>query len=113
MLVGRDVFVGRTAEMAHGQRTIERALAGDGAVLLFSGEAGLGKTRIAQAVAKTAGARGARVVWGRAWEAGGAPSYWPWIQIFRALGAADDPFRADDATRGLESPEARFSKFDR
>ncbi len=28
---------------------------------------------------------------GRAWEAGGAMPYWPWVQIFRELGT--DPFR--------------------
>ena len=29
--------------------------------------------------------RGARVVWGRCWEAGGAPAYWPWVQVLRSL----------------------------
>ena len=24
------------------------------------------------------------MVWGRCWEAGGAPAFWPWIQIVRA-----------------------------
>ena len=26
-----------------------------------------------------------RVVWGRCWEGGGAPAYWPWVEIVRAL----------------------------
>lgn len=30
-------------------------------------------------------ARGVLVLWGRCWEAGGAPAYWPWIQSLRAL----------------------------
>ncbi len=25
------------------------------------------------------------MLWGRAWEAGGAPPYWPWLQVLRAL----------------------------
>ena len=29
-------------------------------------------------------ARGARVLVGRCWEAGGAPAYWPWVQSLRA-----------------------------
>ncbi len=31
------------------------------------------------------GTDGAVVLWGRCWEAGGAPAYWPWLQILRAL----------------------------
>jgi tetratricopeptide (TPR) repeat protein len=99
--------------MAQGDRAIARAVDGDGTVLLFHGEPGLGKTRVVQAIAKSAAARGARVVWGRAWEAGGAPPYWPWIQVFRALGAPEDPFRADEMAASPELPQARFAKFDR
>src|SRR4051812_19235533 len=106
MLEGKELFVGRKEEVARGERAIRSALAGEGKVLLFVGEAGLGKTRLAQAIAKNAAAEGARVVWGRAWEAGGAPSYWPWIQIFRALGAKDDPFAADSSAGGFELPQA-------
>lgn len=31
------------------------------------------------------------VVWGRCWEAGGAPAYWPWTQLLRALVGAVAP----------------------
>ena len=30
-------------------------------------------------------ARGAVAVWGTCWEGEGAPGYWPWIQVVRAL----------------------------
>src|SRR5262249_46519666 len=84
-----EIFVGRHHELARGDHAIEAALRADankGAVLLFTGEAGIGKTRIAQAIADHAAKKStSRVVWGRAWEAGGAPAYWPWIQVFRAL----------------------------
>ena len=33
---------------------------------------------------RRAQARGARVLVGRCWEAGGAPAYWPWVQSLRA-----------------------------
>jgi tetratricopeptide (TPR) repeat protein len=49
-----------------------------------SGDPGVGKTRLADELALSARAAGARVLWGRCWEAGGAPAYWPWIQILRA-----------------------------
>ena len=34
------------------------------------------------AYAKT---RGAAAVWGTCWEGDGAPGFWPWIQVVRAL----------------------------
>ena len=30
-----------------------------------------------------------RFAWGRAWEAGGAPPYWPWIEVLRSLMAQE------------------------
>ena len=32
-----------------------------------------------------------KVFWGRCWEAGGAPAYWPWVQILRTAVASRDP----------------------
>ena len=67
---------------------LEAAIAGRSRLVLIGGEAGIGKTRLADALASRASARGARVLWGRCWEAGGAPAYWPWMQIVRlGLGA--------------------------
>jgi hypothetical protein len=31
------------------------------------------------------------VCWSRCAEAAGAPPYWPWIQLLRALGGQDEP----------------------
>ena len=36
-------------------------------------------------------ARGARVLVGRCWEAGGAPAYWPWVQALRTYVRDVDP----------------------
>ena len=30
------------------------------------------------------GSHGAEIHWGRCWEEGGAPPYWPWVQVLRA-----------------------------
>jgi tetratricopeptide (TPR) repeat protein len=105
------LFVGRETERSRAMLAIDRAIAGKPAVLLFAGEAGIGKTRIAEVVAQAAAEKGARVVWGRAWEAGGAPAYWPFIQIFRALDL-DDPFASEDTSR-VDVAQARFKTFDR
>ncbi|HEY7907981.1 MAG TPA: AAA family ATPase, partial [Thermomicrobiales bacterium] len=52
-------IVGRERELARGARLIDDALAGRGALLLISGEAGIGKTALAEAISRAAGARGA------------------------------------------------------
>src|SRR5262249_32375815 len=31
------------------------------------------------------------VVWGRCWEDGSAPAYWPWVQVMRTLWRSSDP----------------------
>jgi tetratricopeptide (TPR) repeat protein len=63
---------------------LDDAAAGRGRLFLVAGEPGIGKSRLAEEVAATARERGARVAWGRCWEAGGAPAYWPWVQVVRA-----------------------------
>jgi hypothetical protein len=53
-----------------------------------SGEPGIGKTELARAFARAAANDGALVLWGSAWEEGGAPPYWPWVQVLRSYGPA-------------------------
>ena len=43
--------------------------------------------------------RGARVLVGRCWEAGGAPAYWPWVQSLRAYVRDTEPRGAASAAR--------------
>jgi hypothetical protein len=104
---------GRDVEIAAARAALARVGAGHGALLLFAGEAGIGKTALADVFAAEAGEAGMTVAWGRCWEAGGAPAYWPWTQVFRALGIADDPLgAASDASAG-EARDVRFRVFDR
>src|SRR5215475_12788845 len=53
-------------------------------LFLISGEPGIGKTRLAHELATQAASHSIRVMWGKCWERG-APAFWPWIQIIRAL----------------------------
>ncbi len=58
---------------------------GRGGLYLLSGEPGIGKTRLADEVARQAEAQGLAVAWGAAWDGGAAPAYWPWIEVVRSL----------------------------
>ena len=79
------LFVGRTREIDELSRALASAEAGAGRLVLITGDAGIGKTRLAEQVAQEAELRGARVIVGRCHEGEGAPSYWPWVLALRAL----------------------------
>jgi tetratricopeptide (TPR) repeat protein len=81
-------FVGRDRELAELRGGLDNAIDGRGRLFLIVGEPGIGKTRLAEELAAGAQARRAQVLWGRCWEGGGAPAYWPWVQIIRALARA-------------------------
>ncbi len=77
-----QVFVGRERELAVLQAGVLEVIAGHGRLFLLAGEPGIGKTRLAQQLAAYARPH-ARILWGRCWEGGGAPPYWPWVEILR------------------------------
>jgi DNA-binding CsgD family transcriptional regulator/tetratricopeptide (TPR) repeat protein len=106
--VTAEPLVGRARELRDGAALLAGVAAGRGGLLVVSGEAGIGKTRLAREIAGSALAAGIAVVWGRCVETEGAPAYWPWRQVVRGLGA--DP----DAVFGgaVESPEERFRLVD-
>src|SRR5262249_10248518 len=83
-------FVGRDRERAELVAGLEDALSGMGRLFLIAGAPGIGRTRLAEQLAGHATERGARVVWGRCWGGGGAPPFWPWAQIVRALAESQD-----------------------
>lgn len=74
---------------------LEQARAGQGGLVLVGGEAGIGKSRLAQECAARAAEPGFRVLWGRCLEDSGAPPYWPWLQLMRSWldGADEAPLR--------------------
>jgi DNA-binding SARP family transcriptional activator len=79
-----ESFVGRERELGELRAALDGAFAGRMSLLLVAGEPGIGKSRLADEATSVALARGACVLWGRCWEAGGAPAYWPWVQALRA-----------------------------
>jgi DNA-binding SARP family transcriptional activator len=87
----RGAFVGREPELAELLAGLEDVLAGRGRLFLLVGEPGIGKSRLAEELTAEARARGANVLVGRCWEAGGAPAYWPWVQSLRGYVRDADP----------------------
>src|SRR5215472_302841 len=84
-------FVGRERELGELRHALGEVRSGHGRVLLISGEPGIGKTRLANEASNLAQGQGIRTVWGRSWAGGGAPAYWPWIQVIRSLVSSASP----------------------
>src|SRR5215211_6254115 len=97
-LVGRD----REFALLHDRLTAARE--GGGSLVLISGQAGIGKTALADALCRKAAGTGAHVLSGYCYDRIETPPYGPWIQIARRPQAlpdtADDPPvpRLDGAT---------------
>lgn len=80
-----DKLVGRELELRELHAALTNAEKGRGGLALIVGEPGIGKTALADEFARAAVERGAMLAWGRVWEAGGAPPFWPWIEVLREL----------------------------
>jgi tetratricopeptide (TPR) repeat protein len=118
--LGARPLRGRRGELATIRTALGHAVEGRPGAVVLVGEPGIGKSRLAMEAAAVAQQLGFETRWGRAWEAGGAPAYWPWRQICDGLprdgaiaqiwggraGSAADPEHArfelfDAVTRGL------------
>ncbi|HEU5424558.1 MAG TPA: AAA family ATPase, partial [Nitrolancea sp.] len=87
----RPLLVGREREQAVLREHLGQMLAGQGSVVLVGGEAGIGKTALAEDVCVQAEEAGALVLWGHAYDLSVTPPYGPWLEIFRRYaGLADD-----------------------
>ena len=85
-------MVGRDRELARVMLLLDDALAGGGRLVLCTGEAGIGKTRLAEEAAASAAARGVPVAWARAADRDSLPPYGLWRLVLDepAIRAADD-----------------------
>ena len=115
---GNAALVGRDRELARVTGLLDDALAGHGRLVLCTGEAGIGKTRLAEELAAAAAARGVPVAWARSADPGSSPPYGLWRLVLEEAavgsGSAADLWPAvfGAADMGTESSlEQRFALF--
>jgi DNA-binding CsgD family transcriptional regulator len=89
MPIPASPLVGRERECAFLRDALVAALAGRGSLVLVGGEAGIGKTALAEATLVDAGEQGALVLVGRCYDLSEPPPYGPWGEAL--TGAPDDP----------------------
>ncbi|WP_164704304.1 AfsR/SARP family transcriptional regulator [Blastococcus litoris] len=104
-----ELLVGRAAELSQLQAVAEQVGSGRAAVVVLEGEAGIGKTRLAEAAAEAGRAAGWSVAWSRCADDAGAPALWPWTQVLEQLGQDELTLRPDSADDDADA--ARFRLF--
>ena len=75
-------LVGRGRELAALRAALVAARAGRGSLVLIGGEAGIGKTSLAEALCAEAATQGAAVLVGRCYDLSQTPPYGPWRELF-------------------------------
>ncbi len=106
-----SALVGRDRELAACDAALRTIQAGDRAVLMISGEPGIGKTRLLEELSSRIIAQGGRVAWGRMWEVGLTPPFWPWVQALSALAAEDEDAPAIGSLEERAHAAARLARF--
>lgn len=77
-------FVGRETVLERLAGALDTAISGRGRIVVLVGEPGIGKTRtVERALERISGRAG--IHFGHCFDGEGAPSYWPFVQIFRSL----------------------------
>jgi hypothetical protein len=104
-------FVGRVQELQELRAALGEAAARHGCLLLVTGEPGIGKSRLMEELARQLPEQGWQVLVGRCWEHGGAPAYWPWMQVVRAAGSELSEC-LPSAPTAADPEAARFLLFD-
>ena len=95
-----STLVGRDRELGILREHLDAALTGQSSLVLIGGEAGIGKTALAEALCREARERGALVLVGRCYDLTDTPAYGPWLDLFQRYQPRD----------GLPSRPAPFAE---
>ncbi|WP_216215843.1 BTAD domain-containing putative transcriptional regulator [Amycolatopsis aidingensis] len=102
-------LVGREEAMARVRAAASAARTGPGPVLvLVAGEAGAGKTALAEAGTTLLAGQGWTTAWGGNPEHEGLPAAWPWTRILDTLAAGHEPAPAVPGVSTSDPAVARF-----
>src|SRR4051812_13239739 len=82
-------LVGREREQAALRGALAAALAGRGSLVLIGGEAGIGKTALAEALLAEVSSQGALILVGRCYDLSETPPYGPWAEALARAPRAD------------------------
>lgn len=98
--VAHSRLVGRARELATAQARLDGALRGHGHLLLISGEAGVGKSRLIEELSHEARRAGLTLLRGEALSYSRGVPYLPWLPLFRHLFGVGE---GGDATQRREA----------
>ena len=93
-------LMGRSAVLSAVHNAFGGTRGGRGQAIVLFGEAGIGKTRMADEIIRLGQAHGLRPVGARCHDMQGAPALWPWIQIARQLTTSLDTDDRDALSSG-------------
>ncbi|MGI8856208.1 MAG: helix-turn-helix transcriptional regulator [Thermomicrobiales bacterium] len=96
---GTPLLAGRERELRVLRDHIAAALGGHGRLALIGGEAGIGKTTLADTVCREAADTGALILTGHCYDLTETPPYGPWLDLFAR-------YRPDDGVPPLPAPFA-------
>jgi len=80
-----STLIGRTAEMTALQECIQQTASGQGGVVLLSGEAGIGKSRLVEELKRSASAQAFQLLGGQCFPADRSCPYAPLLDLLRAF----------------------------
>ena len=107
--VSSPVLVGRDAEAAQLRAALGRAAAGQPAIVVVAGEAGIGKTRLVTELLGEAGELGAVALTGGCLDVGdGVLAYAPLVEALRSLVGVLDPLELERVLGGARAELARI-----
>jgi DNA-binding CsgD family transcriptional regulator/tetratricopeptide (TPR) repeat protein len=89
---GPATLVGRSRERSLVQTQLTAALHGAGGLVILGGEAGIGKTSLANDACREATQHGALVLTGHCYDGTNTPPYGPWIELLEQFHSFPDRF---------------------